>query len=63
MFLRAFISIHEFDIICISESFFSFNTAFDDDNLKIEGCIIVRSDLPSYSRSGGRHLGGIIGSH
>ena len=43
--LRAYISIHKFDVICISETFLDSDTAFDDDNLKIEG-YIVRSDHP-----------------
>ena len=51
--LRAYISIHKFDVICISETFLNSDTAFDDDNLKIEGCNIVRSDHPSDSRRGG----------
>ena len=51
--LRAYISIHEFDVICISETFLNSDTAFDDDNLKIEGHNIVRSDHPSNSRQGG----------
>ena len=51
--LRAYIFIHEFDVICISETFLNFDTAFDDDNLKIEGYNIVRSDHPSNSRRGG----------
>ena len=38
--LRAYISIHKFDVICISETFFNSETAFDDDNLKIEGYIL-----------------------
>ena len=45
--LRAYIFIHKFDLICISETFLNSNTAFDDDNLKIEGYNIVRSDHPS----------------
>ena len=51
--LTAYISIHKFDVICISETFLNSDTAFDDDNLKIEGYNIVRSDHPSNSRQGG----------
>ena len=51
--LRAYIFIHKFDVICISETFLNSDTAFDDDNLKIEGYNIVRSDHPSNSRRGG----------
>ena len=34
--LTAYISIHKFDVTCISETFLNSVTAFDDDNLKIE---------------------------
>ena len=50
--LTAYISIHKFDVICTSETFLNSDTAFDDDNLMIEGDII-RSDYPSNSRRGG----------
>ena len=50
--LRAYTSIHKFDVICISETFLNSDTAFDD-NLKIEGYNIVRSDHPCNSRRGG----------
>ena len=50
--LRAYISIHKFDVICISETFPNSDTAFADDNLKNEG-YIVRSDHPSDYRRGG----------
>ena len=50
--LRACISIHKFDKICISETFLNCDTAFDDDNLEIKGYNIVRSDHPSNSRYG-----------
>ena len=51
--LRAYISIHKFDVICISETFLYSDTAFDDGNLKIEGYTIVRSDHLSNSKRGG----------
>ena len=51
--LRDYISIHKFDVICISETVVNSDTAFDDDNLKIEGYNIVKSDHPSNSRRGG----------
>ena len=51
--LRAYISIHKFDVICISETFLNSDTAFDDDNLNIEGYNIVRFDHPSNSIQGG----------
>ena len=44
--LRAYISIHKFDVICISETFLK----------KIEGYNIVRSDHLSNSRRGGIYI-------
>ena len=49
--LGAYISIHKFELICISETFLNSDTAFDDDSSKIEGYNIVRSDHPSNSNS------------
>ena len=44
--LIAYISVHKFDVICISETFPNSDTAHDDDNLKIEGyniaCIVLQ---------------------
>ena len=51
--LRAYISIHKFDVICISKTFLNSDTAFDNNNLNIEGYDVVRSDHPSNSRRGG----------
>ena len=51
--LRAYIPVHKFDVICISETFPNSDTGFDDDNLKIEGYNIVRSDDPCTSKQGG----------
>ena len=42
--LRTYISIHKFDIICISKTFLNSDTALDHENLMIEGYDIVRSD-------------------
>ena len=35
--LKAYIAIHRFDIICISETYLDFNTSPDDNNLDIFG--------------------------
>ena len=51
--LRAYIFIHKFDVICISETFLNSDTTFNDDNLKIEGYNIALSDHPSNSKRGG----------
>ena len=44
--LKVYISIHKFDVIGKSSAFLNSDTAFDDDNLKIEVYNIVRSDHP-----------------
>ena len=51
--LTAYISIHKFDVICISETFLNSDITFDDDSLMIEGYNIARSDHTSNSRRGG----------
>ena len=53
--LRAYISIHKFDVICISETFLNSDTAVNDDNLKIEGYNIVRSDHQNLAIESGVH--------
>ena len=44
--LKAFIAVHKFDIICLSET-------ISDDNLEISGYGLVRSDHPSNNKRGG----------
>ena len=39
--LRADISAHIFYVICISETYLGSDTSDDDDNLKIEGYILI----------------------
>ena len=36
--LKAYIAIHKFDIICLSETYLDSSTTSDDDNLAISGC-------------------------
>ena len=45
--LTAYISIHDFDIICLSETYLTSNTDINDGNLKIPGYIMYRVDHPS----------------
>ena len=40
------ISIHDFDIICLSETYLTSTTDINDENLKIPGYIIYRVDHP-----------------
>ena len=51
--LNAYIAIHKFDIICISETYFDSSTSFEDNNLEISGYILVHSDHPSNNKRGG----------
>ena len=51
--LRAYISTHKFDVICISETYLDSDTSDDDDNLKIAGYNLIRADHPSNTKQGG----------
>ena len=51
--LKAFIAVHKFDIICLSETYLDSSVAPDDDNLEISGYSLVRSDHPSNNKRGG----------
>ena len=50
--LKAYIAIHKFDIICISETYLDSSTPSDDSNLEISGYTLVRSDHPSNNKRG-----------
>ena len=51
--LKAYNSVHKFDIICLSETYLDSNILLDDSNLKIPGYNLVRSDHPSNKKRGG----------
>ena len=51
--LSAYISVHKFDIICLSETYLNSETPSDDKNLKIGRYNLVREDHPSNSKRGG----------
>ena len=51
--LRAYISTHKFDVICISETYLDSDTSDDDDNLKIAGYNLIRADHPFNTKRGG----------
>ena len=55
-FIKAYIAIHKFDIICISETYLDSSTPSDDSNFEISGYTLVRSDHPSNNKRGGVHL-------
>ena len=49
--LRAFVSVHKFDIICLSEIYL--DSSIDDVSLEISGFYLIHSDHPSNKRRGG----------
>ena len=51
--LKAYLAIHKFDIVCLSETYLNSGFPFDDDNLDIPGYIMVRADHPANSKRGG----------
>ena len=51
--LKAYIAIHRFDIICISETYLDSSTSPDDKNLEISGYNLIRSDHPSNNKREG----------
>ena len=51
--LSAYISVHKFDIICLSETYLNSEIPSNDENLEIAGYNLVREDHPSNSKRGG----------
>ena len=51
--LTAYNLLHNFDIICISESYLNFENFSSDDNLNITGYNMIRADHPSGNWRGG----------
>ena len=51
--LRAYIAVHKFDVICLSETYLDSTVASDDENLEITGYNLVRSDHPANTKRGG----------
>ena len=54
--LSAYISFHKFYIICLSETCLNSEIPYDDENLEIPGCNLVREDHPSNSKRGGVYV-------
>ena len=53
MFLpKAYITVHKFDIICLSETYLDSSAQTDDDNLEIAGYDIARADHPTNTKRG-----------
>ena len=51
--LWAYISVHKFEIICLSETYLNSKISSYDENLEIPGYNLVREDQPSNSKHGG----------
>ena len=51
--LKAHMSVHKFDIICLSETYLDSTVPLDDENLVISGYNLIRSDHPSNTKRGG----------
>ena len=51
--LRAYTTVHKFDIICLSGTYLDSNTRPDNDNLEMEGYDIARADNPTNTKQEG----------
>ena len=54
--LKTYISVHNFDTICLSETYLDSSVPLDDDNLVISGYNLIHSDHPSNTKRGGECL-------
>ena len=53
MNLHTYLTVHKFDIACLSETYLNSSFPFDDGNLGIPSYIMVRADHPANSKRGG----------
>ena len=51
--LKTYLSVHEMDIICLSETYLESSVPFQDDNLQIPRFSSVRAAHPSNTKRGG----------
>ena len=51
--LQAYITQHNYDIICLTETFLNSSIPSDDNRITIDGYNLIRSDHPSDSKKGG----------
>ena len=51
--MKAFVTVHKFDKICLSETYLDSRIPFDDNNLEISGYNLKHSYHPSKSKRGG----------
>ena len=50
---KAYMTVHKFDIICLSETYLDSSTRSDDENLDIARYDIARADHPTNTKRGG----------
>ena len=53
LLLKAYVVIHKFDIICLSDTYLDSSIPTNNDNLDFDGYNLVRSDHPLYTKRGG----------
>ena len=51
--MKAFIILHKFDIVCLSETYLDSTIPNDDDKLPVPGYTLICSDHPSNTKRGG----------
>ena len=51
--LKAYLSVHKMDIVCLCETFLDFSISIYDDHLQIPAYSSVRADHPSNTKRGG----------
>ena len=54
--LRAYLSTHRFDVICLSETYLDSDTSHEDANLEIVGYTLIGADHPSNTKRDGACL-------
>ena len=54
--LKAYLSIHKFDIVCLSETYLDTSVPLHDVNLEIQGYELVQSDHPPPHKRGGVNI-------
>ena len=54
--LQAYITQHNYDIICLTQTFLNSSIMSDDNRIKIEGYNLIRSDHPRDLKKGGLYL-------
>ena len=54
--LKAYIAIHKFDLICLSETYLDATTTSNDDNLAVSGYNLIRSSHTPNNKRGGVYI-------